>query len=121
MPTHAVFSCILPAQLSQGAMSERLTFPRYAHIQKNKPYNDHRSVLGQTSKINKSWRQLRELHLHLCLHISGDKNEVRQSYLPALVPRMTQPLIQRGSVSVTYQTKHIHFTQTMCIPNSIKD
>jgi replication factor C subunit 1 len=58
----------------------------------------HFSLLGQMSKANKGWRLLRELHMHMSLHISGDKNEIRQNYMPALIPRLTKPLVERGAV-----------------------
>lgn len=58
----------------------------------------HFRTLGNLSKGNKNYRLLKELQLHMRLHISGDKSDVRQSYLPSLLPRITQPLIDQGNV-----------------------
>ncbi|KAJ8595655.1 hypothetical protein M405DRAFT_321458 [Rhizopogon salebrosus TDB-379] len=32
--------------------------------------------------------------------VSGDKHEIRQSYIPALYPHIVQPLIDRGAAAV---------------------
>jgi len=32
--------------------------------------------------------------------VSGDRREIRQSYLPTLFPRLVEPLQERGSVSL---------------------
>jgi ribonucleotide reductase alpha subunit len=57
------------------------------------------SWLGQNSKQNKYQRLLRELQIHMRLKISGDKNELRQTYLPALAPYLATPIVQNGTVS----------------------
>ncbi|KAI3641602.1 hypothetical protein MIR68_000353 [Amoeboaphelidium protococcarum] len=85
LPTHAMFSTIIPVTLAQGSLTERLNFP---------------SILGQISKTNKCWRLLKELALHLKLKISGDKNEVRQDYMAVLVKRLTDPLIRDGADAI---------------------
>ena len=78
MPVHAMYSLVLPTAYVRGNMGERMSFP---------------SILGQTSKTNKCLRLLRDIQSHMRLRISGDKNEVRQSYMPALIPRLTNPLM----------------------------
>jgi replication factor C subunit 1 len=85
MPVHAMFSCVLPSYITRGNMQGMFVFP---------------NSLGQMSKTNKSWRLLKELQFHMRLHISGDKNAVRSSYLPALIPRLTKPLITAGAAGV---------------------
>jgi replication factor C subunit 1 len=69
--------------------------------------------LGQNSKQNKLNRQLGDVQTHMRLKVSGDKSEIRQSYIPALYPSIVQPLIDEGSVSprsclqpVRYQPVH---------------
>lgn len=52
--------------------------------------------LGQNSKTSKYNRLVKEIQIRMRLKISGDKNEVRQSYLPALFPALTRPLVERG-------------------------
>ena len=54
------------------------------------------SYLGQFSKASKYNRLVKEIQIRMRLKISGDKNEVRQSYLPALFPALTQPLLKQG-------------------------
>ena len=51
-----------------------------------------KSQLGNISKTNKYWRLLREITLHMSLHTSGDKQVVRQAYMPVLLPRLVAPL-----------------------------
>jgi replication factor C subunit 1 len=85
LPVHAMFSCILPATYVIGNMGERLAFP---------------SILGQISKRNKCMRLLKEIHMHMRLHISSDKQEIRLNYMPALIPRLTVPLIKSGSLAI---------------------
>ncbi|KAJ3072599.1 hypothetical protein HDU98_003322 [Podochytrium sp. JEL0797] len=51
--------------------------------------------LGKNSSQGKSMRLLKEVQLHMRLHVSADKNEVRQSYLPALAPLVTLPLVKQ--------------------------
>ena len=34
------------------------------------------------------------------LRVSGDKREIRQSYLPTLVPRLVSPLVEHGTEGV---------------------
>ncbi|KAF9568365.1 hypothetical protein EC968_002933 [Mortierella alpina] len=52
--------------------------------------------LGQFSKSSKYSRLVKEVQIRMRLKISGDKNEVRQSYLPALFPALTRPLVEKG-------------------------
>ena len=34
------------------------------------------------------------------LHVSGDKSEIRQSYIPAMFPHIVKPLMEEGAVSI---------------------
>jgi hypothetical protein len=54
--------------------------------------------LGQNSKQAKLARQLGEVQIHMRLKVSGDKTEIRQSYVPALFPWIVKPLVDEGSV-----------------------
>ncbi|CAG8476550.1 8579_t:CDS:10 [Dentiscutata erythropus] len=87
MPVHGMFSCVIPTYHVHGSNTSgaRYAFP---------------SFLGQTSKTNKYKRILREVQIHMRLKISGDKNEIRQSYLPALFTALSQPLIEKGSKGI---------------------
>lgn len=55
--------------------------------------------LGQNSKGQKLSRQLSETQIRMRLKVSGNKAEIRQSYLPALFPHIVKPLIDDGAVS----------------------
>ncbi|KAK1754610.1 replication factor RFC1 C terminal domain-containing protein [Echria macrotheca] len=79
MPTHAVFSTVMPASFIAGSFTEQTTFT---------------SWLGNNSKYGKLSRYVREIHSHMRLKASGDHNEVRQQYLPVI----WQQLIKRLSV-----------------------
>ncbi|CAG8775706.1 25278_t:CDS:2, partial [Racocetra persica] len=84
MPIHGMFSCVIPTYYVHGSNTSgaRYAFP---------------SSLGQTSKTNKYKRILKEIQIHMRLRTSGDKNEIRQSYLPALFTALSQPLIDKGA------------------------
>lgn len=56
--------------------------------------------LGQNSKQGKLQRQLGDVQIRMRLKVSGDKNEIRQSYIPALFPRMIQPILDKGNESI---------------------
>lgn len=58
--------------------------------------------LGQNSKQNKLMRQLGDVQIRMRLKVSGDKNEIRQSYIPALFPHIVKPLLDNGAVRVAY-------------------
>ncbi|KAG0213881.1 hypothetical protein BGX28_003305 [Mortierella sp. GBA30] len=93
MPVHAAFSCVRPSFFvhgnmrpgSGGAYGPMMQFPSY---------------LGQYSKSAKYSRLVKEIQIRMRLKISGDKNEVRQSYLPALFPALTKPLVDRGADAI---------------------
>jgi len=84
MPLHSIASCVRPAYFMHGNIGQP-NFP---------------ATLGNMSKSGKNFRLLKELQLHMRLHISGDKTDVRQSYLPSLLPRITKPLIDQGAAGV---------------------
>jgi replication factor C subunit 1 len=83
-PSYAVFSCLLPGYFMNGAMAGRIDFP---------------SWLGNYSKEAKGQRLLRELHLHMRLRVSADRQELRNSYIPTLRTELVKPLIAEGMVS----------------------
>jgi replication factor C subunit 1 len=43
-------------------------------------------------------RQLGDVQIRMRLKVSGDKNEIRQSYIPALFPHIVKPLVDEGAV-----------------------
>ncbi|KIK67053.1 hypothetical protein GYMLUDRAFT_37086 [Collybiopsis luxurians FD-317 M1] len=90
MPLHAVCSTIRPASFIYGTGAHygganSISFPQW---------------LGQNSKQNKLSRQLGDVQVQMRLKVSGDKNEIRQSYIPALYPHIVLPLIDEGSSAV---------------------
>ncbi|KAI8849282.1 replication factor RFC1 C terminal domain-containing protein [Chytridium lagenaria] len=50
--------------------------------------------LGKNSTSTKSWRQLKEIQMHMRLRVSADKNELRHTYLPLLARKLTVPLVE---------------------------
>ncbi|KAJ8591861.1 DNA replication factor C, large subunit [Rhizopogon salebrosus TDB-379] len=90
MPLHAVCSTVRPASSlfdaggGYGSQSP-MTFPQW---------------LGQNSKQNKLSRELGDVQVRMRLKVSGDKHEIRQSYIPALYPHVVKPLIDRGAAAV---------------------
>ncbi|KAF8318220.1 DNA replication factor C, large subunit [Clavulina sp. PMI_390] len=88
MPLHAIHSTVKPASLMYGMglgygyKAQAVSFP---------------SWLGQNSKQGKLQRQLSEVQIRMRLKVSGDKMEIRQSYIPALFPKIVMPLMEKGS------------------------
>ncbi|ORX67090.1 DNA replication factor C, large subunit [Linderina pennispora] len=80
MPLHSVMSCVGPAYHMRGSHNGMYRFPGW---------------LGQNSKGAKTARLLREIQGNMRLRVSVDKTEIRKSYIPAMVPELTQPLIDK--------------------------
>ncbi|PPQ66601.1 hypothetical protein CVT24_006912 [Panaeolus cyanescens] len=90
MPLHAVCSTVLPASLLYGqgphwGGPNSLSFPQW---------------LGQNSKQTKLNRQLADVQIRMRLKVSGDKSEIRQSYIPSLYNHIVKPLIDDGASAV---------------------
>ncbi|KIK76426.1 hypothetical protein PAXRUDRAFT_835365 [Paxillus rubicundulus Ve08.2h10] len=90
MPLHAVCSTVRPASfLYGGGMGYggpgAMSFPQW---------------LGQNSKQGKLTRQLGDVQIRMRLKVSGDKTEIRHSYIPALFPYIVKPLVDNGSLAV---------------------
>ncbi|KAJ7481567.1 replication factor RFC1 C terminal domain-containing protein, partial [Mycena latifolia] len=87
MPLHAVCSTVRPASFLYGTGvhyggPNSLSFPQW---------------LGQNSKQTKLSRQLGDVQIRMRLKVSGDKSEIRQSYIPALFPHIVRPLMDVGT------------------------
>jgi len=85
MPTHAVFSCVTPAYYMHGTATGQYNFT---------------SWLGNNSKQGKLIRLLREIQGHMRLRISGDRNEVRQSYMQTLFDRLVRRFANDGAEAI---------------------
>ncbi|KAL0948869.1 hypothetical protein HGRIS_008988 [Hohenbuehelia grisea] len=90
MPLHAVCSAVRPASFVFGNGAgyggpNAMSFPLW---------------LGQNSKQNKLSRQLADVQIRMRLKVSGDKHEIRQSYIPALYPHIIRPLMDSGTSAV---------------------
>ncbi|KAI0640589.1 DNA replication factor C, large subunit [Trametes meyenii] len=90
MPLHAVCSTVRPASFLYGMGAgyggpNAMSFPQW---------------LGQNSKQNKLSRQLTDVQARMRLRVSGDKHEIRQSYIPSLFPHIVQPLMSQGANAV---------------------
>jgi len=85
MPTHAVFSCVTPSYWMHGNATGQYMFT---------------SWLGNNSKQGKVTRLLREIQGHMRLRISGDRNEVRQSYMQTVFDRLVRRFAKEGSEAI---------------------
>jgi hypothetical protein len=68
-----------------------LAFPQYVHLlflPRPLTYPPTPRWLGQNSMQNQLTRQLAEIRTCMRLIASGDKNELRQSYIPVLLPHL---------------------------------
>ncbi|KAJ3388572.1 hypothetical protein HDU84_009670 [Entophlyctis sp. JEL0112] len=85
LPFHGVTSTVRPAFFSHGSLTGVTHFGGgYAFP----------GWLGKNSTQGKNARLLKEIQLHVRLHVSADKNEVRQSYIPVLAPLLTVPMVK---------------------------
>ncbi|KAI1699605.1 ATPase family associated with various cellular activities (AAA) domain-containing protein [Ditylenchus destructor] len=78
----AMFSCVLPATIMNGHMSEQISFP---------------SWFGKYSTLNKRQRLMRQLSTHTNLGISGSNHALVVDYLPVMRERMYRPLLGQDS------------------------
>ncbi|OJJ47120.1 hypothetical protein ASPZODRAFT_166366 [Penicilliopsis zonata CBS 506.65] len=85
MPTHAMFSFVRPASFMYGNMMERPGFT---------------SWLGQNSKQGKLWRYVKEIQGHMRLRATGDRDEIRQQYIPCLWDQIVRKLMDEGKEGV---------------------
>ena len=85
MPIHAVFSCVTPSYYIHGSATGRFDFT---------------SWLGNNSKQGKLARLLREIQGHMRLRISGDRHEVRQSYMQTLFDRLVRRFAKEGTEAI---------------------
>ncbi|KAG8986678.1 hypothetical protein FRB90_003852 [Tulasnella sp. 427] len=91
MPLHAVHSAVRPAAQMYGGCQAFGPGPKVMSFP---------SWLGQNSKQTKLKRQLGDIQIRMRLKVTGDKEEIRQQYIPSLYPALVQPLIDRGSDAV---------------------
>jgi replication factor C subunit 1 len=81
MPVHAVFSSVRPSSFVSGSMTGNSSFTQW---------------LGNNSKFGKYTRYVKEIQSHMRLRSSGDRNEIRQQYLPVLWTRIIKRLENEG-------------------------
>ncbi|KGO49015.1 DNA polymerase III, clamp loader complex, gamma/delta/delta subunit, C-terminal [Penicillium expansum] len=81
MPTHAIFSFVRPASFQYGNMNERPAFT---------------SWLGNNSKHGKLSRYVKELQGHMRLRTSGNRDEIRQQYMPLLQEKIIRRMMDEG-------------------------
>ncbi|BGP18533.1 hypothetical protein JCM10213_002954 [Rhodosporidiobolus nylandii] len=85
MPLHGMMSCVRPASYTYGAGGGYPAFPAW---------------LGKNSTQNKLQRMLGEIQIRMRLRVSGDRREIRQSYIPTMYPRLVTPLQEEGSEAI---------------------
>lgn len=111
MPLHGMLSCVRPASLCYGSGGVA-NFPAYVsslisvfNLARPRPLT-RVSILKSSrwfpknSSQGKLGRLLGEIQIRMRLKVSGDRREIRQSYIPTLFPRLVEPLQQRGTVSL---------------------
>lgn len=92
LPVHGVFSTVRPAYFchgmgsfgGQGSMNTR-AFP---------------SWLGKNSNQGRLTRELQACQIRMRLAVSGSKSEIRLSYMPALVPKLTSALLEKAAAGI---------------------
>lgn len=86
MPAHAMFSFVRPASFVYGSMAGTQT--RFT------------SWMGKNSTQGKLMRMIKEIQGHMRLRTSGDRFEIRQTYLPLLFDRLIKRLQVEGKEAV---------------------
>ena len=117
MPLHAVCSTVRPASFLYGVAAgyggpNAMTFPAYVlasfHLLFILTHLVSWRWLGQNSKQGKLNRQLGDVQIRMRLKVSGDRSEIRQSYLPALFPHIVAPLMDVGAVRGFFSMISLH-------------
>lgn len=97
MPVHGMLSTVTPAYhchgmgafstwgKDQGGMGSARSFPMW---------------FGKNSTQGKLQRFLTEIQIRMRLRVSGDRREIRQSYLPGLHDLLVKPLIEEGAEAI---------------------
>ncbi|KAJ5112670.1 Replication factor C subunit 1 [Penicillium argentinense] len=85
MPAHAVFSFVRPASFQFGNSYERPQFTAW---------------LGQNSKQGKMSRYVKEIQGHMRLRTTGNRDEIRQQYMPLVWEKSVRQLQDVGKESV---------------------
>lgn len=85
LPFHAIMSSVKPSLEVAGSISQRINFAGW---------------LGQNSKALKYQRLLQEIQYHSRLRTSTDKSELRLDYIPLLLSRLTEPILQDGESGI---------------------
>lgn len=103
MPTHAVFSFVRPASFIYGNMVERPGFTSWLGQNSKQGMSPWCSIC--VSNINmacagKLWRYVKEIQGHMRLRASGDRDEIRQQYIPLLWNKLVRRLMDEGKDSV---------------------
>lgn len=91
MPLHGLLSCVRPSSYIHGPGKGGQGFGGGYQFS---------SWLGKNSTQGKNYRQLRSVQAHMRLRTSADKSEIRQSYMPAILPLLTQPLHDREKEAI---------------------
>lgn len=86
MPTHAIFSFVRPASYVYGSMAGNQT--RFTQW------------MGNNSKQGKLIRFIKDIQGHMRLRVSGDRHEVRETYMPLLWERLVKRLEVEGKEAV---------------------
>lgn len=85
MPVHGMLSTVIPSSFAYGAVTSQIAFT---------------SWLGNNSKQGKLMRFIKEIQSHIRLRASGDRHEVRQSYIPYFFETLVRTLENGGKDSV---------------------
>ncbi|GAO47964.1 DNA replication factor C, large subunit [Saitoella complicata NRRL Y-17804] len=96
LPAHAIFSSVRPASFVAGSRAE---MGKSSYNPMAGGFGGGYSFtawLGNNSKQGKLQRYLRDIQAHMRLRTSGDRNEIRQSYLPVLFDRLPVQLAKNG-------------------------
>jgi replication factor C subunit 1 len=102
MPTHAAFSFVRPASFMSGNMVERPGFTSWLgqNSKLGKSIRLYRTATVANTILGKLGRYVKEIQGHMRLRASGDREEIRQQYLPVLWNKLVRKLMDEGKDAV---------------------
>ncbi|KAJ5666708.1 Replication factor C subunit 1 [Penicillium macrosclerotiorum] len=106
MPTHAIFSFVRPASYQFGNMTERPAFTSWLGQNSKQGMQEHPSPILQYYVYShiiypgKMSRYVKEIQGHMRLRTSGNRDEIRQQYMPLVWEKSVKRLMDEGKDSV---------------------
>jgi replication factor C subunit 1 len=97
LPAHGVASTVRPAYFCYGMGAYGTGAGGFTSASSSRAFP---AWFGKNSSGNRLKTALGNVQIHMRLAVSGDRREIRQSYLPLLAQKLAQPLAEKGNDGV---------------------